>query len=272
MPRSSPLRSGQSPLQRLQRGLLRLVHPLFGPLTAPLLDRDGPARLPELQRLREHFQTLNQDRPLTEYEFTVLDTELTGFSPRRDEIVSVGAVRIRNLRIDPNQTFFTLVRPRMDLPRLSTLVHHITPGEVVRAPRLEEILPDLVEFCGTSLLVGHHVGLDMSFLNRALRREYGAGFNTPCLDTMQLARAYEQRLWEGFYDQFNMKVSYHLPDLAEAFGLPAFTAHHALADALQTAYLFLYLARKLFAMGQAGPRRTPSLRDLHRAAKPRRFV
>ena len=83
---------------------------------------------------------------------------------------------------------------------------------------------------------------------------------------MRLAQAYEEALWEGFYDQFDMKVSYHLPDLAEAFGLPAFQAHHALSDAFQTAYLFLFLARKL----TKGNIRT--LKDLHAAAKPRRFL
>lgn len=240
--------------------------PLFGPLLAPFLDRSDRSSLPTLEENRRLFLDLDQNRPLEEYEFAVVDTELTGLSPRNDEIVSIGAVLVRGMRIVPDETYFTLVRPRMDLPKLSTLIHHITPGEVAKAPTLEDALPDFVDFCQGRLIVGHHIGLDMSFLNRALRRIYGAGLNTPCLDTMRLAQAYEENLWEGFYDQFNMKVSYHLPDLAEAFGLPAFKAHHALMDALQAAYLFLFLARKL-TKGNIH-----TLKDLHAAAKPRRFL
>lgn len=222
--------------------------------------------LPQLLQMRKHFRNLDQKRSLADYTFCVVDTELTGLSPRRDEIVSIGAVRIRGLRIAPKDTFFTLVQPRMDLPKRSTLVHRITPTEVAHAPRLRTVLPRFIDFCDNSLIVGHHVGLDMSFLNRALKRIHGLPLNTPCLDTMRLARAYEEQLWEGFYDQFKMNVSYHLPDLAEAFGLPAFTAHHALADAFQTAYLFLFLVRKL----SGG--RLKTLQDLHNAAKPRRFL
>jgi DNA polymerase-3 subunit epsilon len=263
MPGKTPPKSLAARLTDLPRAALMA---LFGPLLGPFLDRSDKASLESLEESRRIFRRLNQDRPLEEYEFVAVDTELTGLSLRNDEIVSIGAVVIREMRIQPEETYFTLIRPDMDLPKLSTLIHQITPGEVADAPTLEEALPKFVEFCKGRLIVGHHVGLDISFLNRALRRIYGAGLNSPCLDTMRLAQAYEEALWEGFYDQFDMKVSYHLPDLAEAFGLPAFKAHHALSDAFQTAYLFLFLARKL----TKGNIRT--LKDLHAAAKPRRFL
>ncbi|MEF2146320.1 MAG: 3'-5' exonuclease [Desulfovibrionaceae bacterium] len=253
-------------LRRTQNLLGTALSPLFGPLLGPLFDPPGRITLPALAQSRDHFRHFDQGLCLEEYEFAVVDTELTGLSPRSDEIVSIGAVLIRNMRIEPEERFFTLVRPRMDLPKLSTLIHHITPSEVAEAPSLAEALPAFVEFCRGRLIVGHHVGLDMGFLNKALRKHFGAGLNTPCLDTMRLAQAYEEELWEGFYDQFNRKLSYHLPDLADAFGLPRFPDHHALMDAMQAAYLFLYLARKL----RKG--RIETLKDLHLAAKPRRFL
>ncbi|MBU1247841.1 MAG: 3'-5' exonuclease [Proteobacteria bacterium] len=221
---------------------------------------------PDLSASWKALSSLDQTLDLEAYDFVVVDTELTGMDPRTDEIVSIGAVRIRNMRINPSDSFYTLVRPEMDLPRLSTLIHHITPDEVENAPPLSEALPDFLRFAGTSLLIGHHVGLDIGFLNRASRRIFGGPFRNPCLDTLRLAQAYQEELFGSYYDQFNLQISYNLADLATQHNLPEFPTHNALLDAMQSAYLFLFLVRKL----QSGTIRT--LKDLHTAGRTRRFL
>jgi len=50
-----------------------------------LLSRPSPLLLQN----RGHFTAFDQTRPLTDYRFVVLDTELTGLG-RRDEIISIG--------------------------------------------------------------------------------------------------------------------------------------------------------------------------------------
>jgi DNA polymerase III subunit epsilon len=216
---------------------------------------------PLLQRSNRHFERLDQNRPLESFDFVVLDTELTGMDPGRDEIVSIGAVRIRNLAIEPSTALHVLVRPKGDMPKKSTLVHRITPGDVHDAPRLSEILPQLIGFCEGSLIVGHHVGLDMSFINRALKEIFGGVLRTPCLDTMRLAKMFDEELWANYYDQFNLNVSYNLRELSVRYGLPCFPEHDALHDAMQTAYLFLFLVKKL----RSGSLRT--LKDLYMAGR-----
>ncbi len=200
---------------------------------------------PLLRRAKTHFAGLDQNRPLEEYEFVVLDTELTGLNPRRDEIVSIGAVRIRKLAIEPEEQFYSLVEPKIPLPKTSTLIHRITPQQVKGRPRLRQILPHLLEFIGNAFIVGHYAGLDIGFLNRAGKRILGDKLQTPCLDTMRLAQVYEEALFEGYYDQYRQHISYNLRDLAKHYGLPLFPQHNALQDALQTAYLFLFLVKKL---------------------------
>jgi len=213
-----------------------------------------------------YLSGLDQTKPLEDYDFVVLDTELTGLDPNADEIVAIGAVRIRGMRIHPSESYYTLVHPDMDLPRLSTLIHRITPDEVSRAPRLDSAMTGLLNFAGRSLLVGHHVGMDMTFLSRASRQVFGGPLKNPCLDTLRLAQAYQEELFEGYYDQFNLNISYNLTDLAGQHGLPVFPAHNALMDAMQTAYLFLFLARKL----RGGTVKT--LKELHAAGSTRRFL
>jgi len=202
-----------------------------------------------------------QTRLLDDYVYTVLDTELTGLSARKEEIVSIGAVRVRGLAIVPGESFSALVRPSIPLPKTSTLIHRITPEAIAKSPPLAEVLPGLIEFCKGTLIVGHHVGLDMSFINRACKKNHGQAMANPCLDTMRMAMLWREKRTPSHYEQYNLSISYVLTDLAREFDLPRFTAHEALGDALQTAYLFVYLAKKI-----AG-NRPLTLRELFRAGQ-----
>jgi DNA polymerase-3 subunit epsilon len=221
----------------------------------------GVSNLPALDENNRLCRELDQDRTLSDYVYTVLDTELTGLSARKEEIVSIGAVRVRGLAIMPGESFSSLVRPSIPLPKISTLIHRITPEAIAEAPPLHEVLPGLIEFCKGTLIVGHHIGLDMSFLNRACRRHHGQPLANPCLDTMRMAMLWREKRSPSHYERFSLNISYVLTDLAEEFELPRFTAHDALGDALQTAYLFIYLAKKI-------ARNTPlTLKELFRSGQ-----
>lgn len=200
---------------------------------------------PLMERNRLYSRSLDQGLPVARYDFVSVDTELTGLDSRRDEIVSIGAVRIRNLRICLTECFHAYVKPEKPLPKDSTLIHRITPGQIKNAPFLAEVLPSFVDFCGDSLLVGHYIGLDMGFINRACVRLFGSPMANPCIDTMRLAQVYKEEQWENYYDQFNLQISYNLTDLAREYNIPVFPSHDALQDAIQAAYLFLFLIKKL---------------------------
>jgi DNA polymerase III subunit epsilon len=240
--------------------LQRLLH--WWPRIFPWAGREHPL----LRANREYFALFSQDKPLEEYEFVVVDTELTGLNERRDEIVSIGAVRIRQMRIDLQNCFYTCLRPEQDLPKNSTLIHRITPCDAEDAPALPEVLPEFVEYCGQALLVGHNVGLDIGFLNKALRKHMGGFLRNPCLDTMRLAMLYKETQWENYYDRYNLNVSYMLSDLSKEYGLPLFGEHNALQDAMQTAYLFLFFVHKLH------DGRIKTLRDLYLAGRSWRWM
>ena len=211
------------------------------------------------------FSSFDQNRPIESYEFISFDTELTGLNPRQDQIVSIGAVRIRNLRIVAGENFFSYVHPTRELPKDSTLIHRITPEQIKNAPELDSVLPDFVRFCGESLLVGHYVSLDMAFLNKAARKILGGVLRNPCVDSMRLAQAHQEYRRRNHYKRFNPGLSFNLSVLAREYDLPLFVQHDALEDALQTAYLFIYLVKKLrragyitlkdfYLAGRIGPR------------------
>ncbi|NOQ46568.1 MAG: 3'-5' exonuclease [Desulfobulbaceae bacterium] len=216
---------------------------------------------PALVKNKELFADFDQGRPLAEYTFVVCDTELTGLNKRRDEIISIGAVSIENLQIELSRTFHRYIRPENIDPNQATLVHRITPEQLSGAPSMEDVLPSFIDFCDNALLVGHFVGIDMYFLNRAARKTLGGTFSNPSVDTMRLARGYKeaQRAFDlGHCDQ---SMSYNLDVLSDEFNLPRFKPHDALEDALQTAYLFLFLIKKF----KSGGIRT--LKDLYHSGR-----
>lgn len=208
----------------------------------------------------EHFRTFEQDRPIESYEFVSFDTELTGLNPKKDQIVSIGAVRIKNLQIIPGDNFFIYVKPSTDLPKDSTLIHGITPEQLEMAPPLQDVLPEFVKYCGSALLVGHYVALDMAFINRAARRLLGGTLQSPCVDSMKLAQTFQEYQRKSHFG-YNPGVSLNLNTLAREYDLPLFAQHDALEDALQTAYLFLFLVKSLGLSGYL------TLRDFYMAGR-----
>lgn len=202
-------------------------------------------RHPALIRNEERFRNFNQGGLLTDYTFVVCDTELTGLNRRRDEIISIGAVRIVNLQIELSRTFHQYIQPKNIDPNAATFVHRITPEQLLHAPPVEEVLPDFIDFCGDGLLVGHFISIDMHFLNKAARKTLGGTLFNPSIDTMRLAKGYKGAQCVDHFGGCDQSASYNLDDLSTEFNLPRFKAHDALEDALQTAYLFLFLVKKL---------------------------
>jgi len=186
--------------------------------------------------------------PIHEYDFVVFDTELTGFNHKKDEVVAIGAVRIKGLQIQCGETFYALVRPYQRFQTKSTLVHRLTPQELHGADPMAEVLPRFLTFCGSAFLVGHFVRLDLDFINRASQRLLGGGLTTPYFDTMCLAMAYNDFQHGTHSDHLPNQGAYTLAALSQEYGLPPFQGHNACQDALQTAYLFLYLIKKMRQM------------------------
>jgi DNA polymerase-3 subunit epsilon len=187
----------------------------------------------------------NKDLPVRDCEFVVFDTELTGLNQRKDEIIAIGAVRIKNVRICCEDTFYALIKPRGMLHTPSTLIHRITPGELLGAEPIDDVLPRFIDFCGGALLVGHHVSMDLSFVNRACDNYLGGVIQSSSLDTMRLAMAYKASMSGPYFNHHEQRNPYRLSSLSEEFHLPRFEEHNALQDALQTAYLFIYLIHKM---------------------------
>jgi len=192
-----------------------------------------------------HFRTLDDGNPIDHYEFVVLDCELTGLNARKGEIVTIGAVRIKSLHIILNDCFYSCVKTKKKSLTDAVLIHRITPEVIQSAPDLEIVLPEFVEFCGNSVLVGHGIDIDMAFLNRGTEKIFGSRLPNPCLDTMNLTRFLRRRRSDQIDLDPRQSRRFDLTSISNFNKLPSFQAHNALEDAIQTACLFLYLIHYL---------------------------
>lgn len=178
--------------------------------------------------------------PLGEVTFCAIDLETTGGNADTCGITEVGAVKVRGGEV--LGTFQTLVNPGMAIPPTITVLTGLTDAMVRRAPTIAAVLPSLLEFVGGSVLVGHNVRFDLSFLQAALRRWGGPLLGNQRLDTLALSR----RL---LVDEV---PNHKLGSLAERLRLAHRPSHRALDDAWATCDLLHVLIERASAWGVTG--------------------
>jgi len=171
---------------------------------------------------------------LEEAPYVVFDLETTGSSAGKGgEITELGALKL--LRGEVVEEFSTLVNPGRRIEPFVARLTGITDRMVAGAPPISEIMPRFEAFVEGSVLVGHNVHFDCSFVTAA---RGGVPLPNPVLDTLKLARCLVPGLRR-----------YRLASLVSQFGVRATPNHRALSDAAATAGVFLKLLKMLRSAG-----------------------
>lgn len=182
-------------------------------------------------------------RPWREASFAVLDFETTGLDLATDHVLSFGVVLVDGARVQLSGALYRVVRPPIPIPAGSIRVHGIRPSELADAPSLGQVVHELYAALAGRALVAHAAGLELGFL-ASIRRAHGGPRIRRAIDVLDLATALAAR------DRDAPAVStLRLAEIAERYGVPVSRTHHAFADALTTAQLFLVLATRLERLG-----------------------
>ncbi len=169
-----------------------------------------------------------------------LDFETTGLDPARDKLLSYGSIEIDRGSIRFGSAVHEFIRSATPLPESSVVIHHIT-DDTARAGRpLKEVLPLLLERLSGKVLLAHYKRIELGFLDTVCRACYGSPFLIPTIDTLELA----QRVLGPQEDRAGAS-QLRLFNLRDRYGLPQYSAHDALYDAITTAELLLVLAAEL---------------------------
>ena len=117
--------------------------------------------------------------------YVVFDLETTGFSPIKDRIIEIGAVKVEHGVI--TDKFSTFVNPKVPIPFQITQLTSITDQMVMGAPDIETVLPQFLEFIGDAALVAHNASFDVSFIEQNCRyQDIQPDFTS--VDTVSMAR------------------------------------------------------------------------------------
>jgi DNA polymerase-3 subunit epsilon len=172
-----------------------------------------------------------------EAEYCVIDVETTGLDLRRDSIVSVGSVPIRDGRVIYREHYYSLIRPASPVSVAAMRVHYLRPADLAHAPAAAEVARQVADRLAGRIVVAHAAWIERAFLSRLLRLA-GARFAARVIDTAALARAlgYAAGARDGHEPSLEL--------LARRLSLPAYAPHHALGDAVTTAAVFLALATR----------------------------
>ena len=189
--------------------------------------------------LRGLFKTdpPSPDTPIGDAEYVALDIETTGLDPATAQMLSVGWVLVRGTRIDLRTTESYIVRPSKDVGR-SASVHGLTDTMVGSGEHWGVILDKIVEALRGRALLVHHSGLDKTLLDRMCRRRYGARLLVPVVDTLAIELRRQRHRHHEESDR-----SLRLPALREEYGLPRYSSHDCLADALGAAELLVAIIK-----------------------------
>jgi len=175
--------------------------------------------------------------PLAEVPFCVVDLETTGGSAALDTITEVGAVVVRGGEV--LRVLHTLVDPCVEVPERITALTGISSGILAGRPRIAAVLPSLLEFARGTVVVGHNVRFDLSFLNASLDRLDYPLLLDHAIDTVALAR----RLLR------DESPTCRLGDLARHLRLEHVPTHRALDDAWATVDLLHLLLERAAGYG-----------------------
>ncbi|MFC4322860.1 3'-5' exonuclease [Litchfieldia salsa] len=159
--------------------------------------------------------------------FTVFDLETTGFFPELgDEIISIGAVKIKNNKVIYADTFYKLVKPLSKVSKLTKQLTGLTNTELNQSSYFPEILYDFLEFSEESILVAHPATFDIPFLRSSIKAWNLPYFSPISIDSHSLANS------------LHPSQNNYLDHLIKKYHIKQRKRHHALNDSIMTAEIF----------------------------------
>ena len=160
-------------------------------------------------------------------DFVVFDIETTGFSPTKNRIIEIGAVKVSEGKIVDR--FSTFVDPLTPIPFEIEKLTGITDDMVMGAEQIDVVLPRFLEFCEGCILVAHNARFDMSFIMENCDRQ-GISHDFTYVDSVGIARIF-----------LPGQKKHTLDAVAKALGVSLENHHRAVDDAEATAEIFVKL-------------------------------
>lgn len=181
----------------------------------------------------KRFEFLFDESPKNEY--ICLDCETSGLNPKKDEILSIGAVHIKDNKILMSKTFNIFLKPSKNIDSESIKIHHIRPIDLENGIEAQKAIFQLLEFIGSRTIVGYYIEFDIAIISRYTQEFIGIKLPNKTIEVSSMY--YKTRRKSSYYGLVDLKFNTILKNL----NIPNFGKHDALNDAIMTSIIFLKL-------------------------------
>ncbi|MBE7418760.1 MAG: 3'-5' exonuclease [Ideonella sp.] len=172
-------------------------------------------------------------------EWVTLDCETTGLDIRRDQIVSVAAVRIAGQRLLTSERLELLVRPERRPKAEAVRVHWLREQDVAQGIDPAKAMRRLLEFIGARPLVGYYLEFDVAMLNREIWPLLGVRLPQPTIEVSSMYYDWKNRQLPPH--ERGGRIDLRFATMMKELDLPTREAHDALNDAVMAGLAFVKL-------------------------------
>ena len=168
-------------------------------------------------------------------EYVCFDCETTGLDPKIDDIISIGAVIIKDNTIISSKKFVKFVKPKTKLQEEAIKIHHIRECDLEEAEDINDVIEEFLEYIENRTLVGYYLEFDISMVNKYIKPKIG--INLPNKRHEVSAIYYDYKIDKIPQANIDLRLNTIMKDLQ----LPIMGKHDAYNDAIMTALIFVKL-------------------------------
>ena len=176
-------------------------------------------------------------------EWVVIDCETTGLSIAKDQIISIGAVKIIGNTLITSERLELLVKPDKQVSSESVKIHRLRELDVADGLDPEVAVAKLMEFIGSRPIVGYYLEFDIAMLHKIIWRMLGQGLPQSKIEVSALY--YEYKNSQLPINQKGQMIDLRFDTLMKDLNLPVRDAHDAMNDAVMTGLAFIKLRQLL---------------------------
>ena len=168
-------------------------------------------------------------------EFVCLNCQTTGYNLDKDEIISIGAVIIKNNTILTSTKFERFILNNIS-PSIIEKNHIINSNESNTKP-IETIIEEFLEFIGNRPIVGYYLDFDMKMINKYTEPIIGTSIPNTQFEVSSLY--YDSMIKNAKKTTVDLKFNSIIKEL----NLPVIGDNNTLNDATMTAMIYLKLQK-----------------------------
>ncbi len=170
-----------------------------------------------------------------EDEYVCFDCETTGLDPKKDEIISIGAVIIKNNTIISSKKFVKFVKPKTKLQEDAIKVHHIREMDLENALNIDDVIYEFLDYIGNRTLVGYFLEFDIAMIDKYVKPRLGISLPNKRIEVSAIYHDYKiEAIPQG-------NIDLRFDTIMNELQIPVMGKHDAYNDALMTSLIFLKL-------------------------------